>query len=196
LASFSRFVSATSPVSLHQIVASGEIYTGRKYSGKISNMSKLPRAVLAGLLILAIPVQGFAATAMLFCVSGHQHDRGATTTDQPPAHDRHSDFSGHASLHPGNMQAIAHRSHDEAKFATSLQPEDAIQGDSVPIQVGKLGDGKCSACATCCTGSVIVNTQSVSPVAMTGSDLIPSIQESFLSHISEGFDPPPRSILA
>ncbi|TSA11437.1 MAG: hypothetical protein D4R79_09525 [Comamonadaceae bacterium] len=60
-------------------------------------MRKLTGTILAWLLLLAIPLQGYAATAMLFCGPGH-HGVLAQTGIQPAnAEHRHGELlQGHA----------------------------------------------------------------------------------------------------
>lgn len=136
-------------------------------------MRFLNRILLAWLLMLAIPLQGFAATAMLFCAPAH-HSTMATK------------------LQPSN----SHHGHDAASSASGTHAHQATAAQAEPAKVNPLGGGKCSSCTTCCTGSVLVSTLITKPVATTSSVLIPFALASFASHVPEGFDPPPRSTLA
>lgn len=158
-------------------------------------MRLLTRTVLAWLLMFAIPLQGFAATAMLFCAPSH-HGVVATTMNQQAAHDHHASTTGHVEHQHDNMQQVSHHGQDAGKSAANSQFDNSTRNHATPIKVGKLADGKCSACAACCTGSALLSTRSMNHVAMTGSVLIPFALESYVSHIPKGFDPPPRSILA
>lgn len=148
-------------------------------------MCKLTRIVLAWLLMLAIPVQGFAATAMLFCAPSH-HSTVGQATSQSFVVDHHSGLPAQAE----------HQHGDHAESTSASQSGDLSVGHLDFAKIGKAGDGKCSACATCCTGSIIVSTQSFNHAAMTGSELISFIQESFVNYTPEGLDPPPKSFLA
>lgn len=149
-------------------------------------MCQLTRTLLAWLLMLAIPVQSFAATTMLFCAPNH-HNVVAQSNSQSPA------FAHHAGL-PAN---VGHQHGEQAQPASSAsQSGDLSVGYVDFAKIGKAGDGKCSACAACCTGSLIVSTHSFSPLAMVGSELISFIQELFVNYTPEGLDPPPKSFLA
>jgi hypothetical protein len=156
-------------------------------------MSILTRTILAWLLMLAIPVQGFAATAMLFCAPSHHGVvRVVSSVDT-------SSLTGSDNVSHHHSQTQQSTNHHGAS-AVSLGSNDA--GDhhgltkSSPIKIGKVADGKCSACAMCCTGSVITSTPSSHAVATTASNQIPFAMESFASYVPEGLDPPPRSLIA
>lgn len=159
-------------------------------------MCFLTRTVLAWLLMLAIPMQGFAATAMLFCAPSHHGVVSTITASQVavPA----LKASEHSAHHHSGMQQSAH--HESESDVSSTATSDAADSldltKTAPLKIEKLADGKCSACATCCTGSALVGTPVMNSVAMTGSDSIPFTLESFVSYVPEGSDPPPRSILA
>lgn len=156
-------------------------------------MRFLTRTVLAWLLMLAIPMQGFAATAMLFCAPSHHSVVSTITASQVAAPALQASEHHHA-----DMQQSAHHEYasDVSSSTTSAAPDSLDLTKTTPLKIGKLADGKCSACATCCTGSALVGTVLMNSVAMTGSDSIPFALESFVSYVPEGFDPPPRSILA
>ncbi len=159
-------------------------------------MHFLTRTVLAWLLMLAIPVQGFAATAMLFCAPSHHGVVSTITAFQVAASKPQA--SEHSAHYHAGMQQSAHHEHesDVSSSATSNAADSPDLAKTAPLKIGKVADGKCSACATCCTGSALVSAPQMNPVAMTGSDSIPFTLESFFSYVPEGFDPPPRSILA
>ena len=156
-------------------------------------MHLLTRTVLAWLLMLAIPMQGFAATAMLFCAPSHHSVVSTSSASQVAAPTLQA--SAH---HDAGMQQSAHHEYesDVSSSSTSAASDSLDLTKTAPLKIGKLADGKCSACATCCTGSALVGTVLMNSVAMTGSDSIPFALESFVSYVPEGSDPPPRSILA
>ena len=131
-------------------------------------MRDLTRTLLVWLLMLAVPVQGFAASAMLFCSPSH--------------HQAMSQLSNHHA-----MQA-QHQHGDHANAMAADQ--------TTAAKMDKTMDGKCSACAACCIGSSIVSGQFFNPIVMAGSERIPFIAESFVNYTPEGLDPPPRSFLA
>lgn len=160
---------------------------------KIRVMCRLTKFVLAWLLMLTIPMQGFAATAMLFCAPSHHSVVSIISASQVA--DPTLQTSAH---HHAGMQQSAHHEYesDVSSSSTSAATDSLDLAKTAPLKIEKLAGGKCSACATCCTGSALVGTPVMNSVAMTGSDSIPFTLESFVSYVPEGFDPPPRSILA
>lgn len=147
-------------------------------------MYKWTRILFVWLLMLAIPVQGLAATAMLFCTSSH-HSTVGQDFSQSFVVDHHFGLPAQVELRHG-----AH-----GKSTSASQSGDLSIGDLAFAKIEKSEDGKCSACATCCIASINVSTQSFNHVAITGSELISFIQKSFVNYIPEGLDHPPKSFL-
>lgn len=159
-------------------------------------MQFLTQTVFAWLLMFAIPVQGFAATAMLFCAPSHHGGVVVSTVTQADALTlKTTEYTAHH--HVGMAQSSHHENESDVSSSVSSDVDDSFGlNKAVQLKVGKLGDGKCSACATCCTVSALVGTPIMNPVATIGSDSIPFTLESFASYVPEGSDPPPRSIFA
>jgi hypothetical protein len=152
-------------------------------------MCRLTKFVLAWLLMLAIPMKGFAATAMLFSAPSHHSVVSTSSASQVAAPTLQASAHHHADM----QQSTHHEYESDVSSSTTSAASDSLDlTKTAPLKIGKLADGKCSACATCCTGSTVL----MNSVAMTGSDSIPFALESFVSYVPEGFDPPPRSILA
>jgi len=133
------------------------------------------------LLLLAIPMQGQAATAVLFCGAGH-HGVLAQTSAQP------------ASEHHSAKVATAELAQDESTGVAAPGHEQAV---TTPVsQIGEWtvdhagGDDKCSAY------TVLVGSSSAVQLPATVSQPIPYALEFFVNHIPKHLDPPPRAILA
>jgi hypothetical protein len=152
-------------------------------------MRFLTRTLLAWLLVLTIPVQGFAATAMLLCASGHQSNprsvqmtlhaasQSETQAAAPSNHLQHQ--AAHGTSHAGHD--AAHTNHADAEVTSHAHAPDK---------------GKCSACASCCVGTALVAAPFISPVSPVGNLVIAFTLAVFASYVPEGLDPPPRSFLA
>ena len=145
------------------------------------------RLLLALALMLAIPVQGFAASAMLLCgmasPSGHAGMSGPSSQ------------SGLASPHHGSHQmAHDHSAGDMADAAVSDPGAHHGHGDKAGDPAAK--HGKCSTCASCCMGAAMVSALVPQAPASMGSVMIPFTPQSFADHTPAGLDPPPRSFLA
>lgn len=85
------------------------------------------RLFLACLLLVAVPFQGMAAAAMLFC--GLPPHEAASVAAQPTHH------HGHAAAQVQDDRAAVLDHHDGPGFA----------------------DAKCSACAACCWGAAVAD---------------------------------------
>ena len=96
------------------------------------------RLLFAWIVMIAIPVQGFAAASMMFCGKGSAHHAQAAAVHQ----------------HDAGTPAHDHATH---------QPQAQAAAEQAPM---KLSDGasatnlahKCSACASCCHGVAIAQT--------------------------------------
>jgi hypothetical protein len=135
------------------------------------------RTALVWLLLLAVPLQGFAASAMLFC--GMAHGDAALQLTH-----------GHASLNGGDGHAHAGDLHDHGV----LQDVDGPVGaDSA---ASDLHGGSCSVCASCCSGAALLlsSVNVVSPFAHDAPVLASSRAEP--GQNSPGPDRPPRILLA
>jgi len=138
-------------------------------------MGKRFARALAWLLIVALPMQGYAAATMVNC-SGTHHE---VAVDH--GHD------ANANHHQGHAD---HSSHPH---------EVASAGDNVDAQMGDLANLAstltCSACAACCVGIAL-------PIALAAQTFAAPASEPYFQRISptvdvllKGPDKPPRFIL-
>jgi hypothetical protein len=142
-------------------------------------MSRVLRLVLIGLMVLAVPFKGVAATAMLSC--GDAHHGVATTA---AAHGPHA-----ATAH--EERGAAHTHEHDASVAAPHAP-DAGNNDSNSAGAHIL---KCSACAPCCAaaapGSEAIVLAEPDVVASVGQGV-----EAWCSGVTSDLpDRPPRLIL-
>jgi hypothetical protein len=142
-------------------------------------MSRVLRLVLIGLMVLAVPFKGAAATAMLSCGEAH-HGVGTATVAHGP-HDTVAD----------EERAAAHTHAHNASVAVQQAPDDG-NNDSGPAGVHIL---KCSACAPCCAaaapGSEAIALGEPDVVAFVGLGV-----EPWCSGVTGDLpDRPPRPIL-
>lgn len=156
-------------------------------------MRFLDRILFVWLLMLAIPLQGFAATAMIFCTPSHHSTTNVVVGKVASAT---LEATEHAAHHHANGAHSSHHEDKSSAYASSNNSDDTTIKTNTPLKIEKHGDSKCSACAACCASSAIVCSTLVNPVATTGSEPIPFTLESFFSYVPEGSDPPPRPILA
>ena len=140
------------------------------------------RSVLMWLLLIALPVQGFAAATMLNCGPNHQQMWQASAAAK-------ADPSVHAA-HDHHHKAV---DADAGEAPTAGQPSD--DGNSL-TQLNKAAKFKCSACAACCMGIALP----ASPLAITALlvDSAPQLEGSavHVDFVSTGPDRPPRTARA
>jgi hypothetical protein len=132
---------------------------------------KLFRTLIVWLLLLAIPLQGYAAVTMSLCATGTPTPVAQVIDDgDQAAHQHHVAQPGDAG------HAIA----------ADAQPD----GSHCP---SPDGTSKCSTCAACCV--VAGNTHPVVTLATAkpvGSESIPYIAIFDTAHISTGLERPPH----
>ena len=152
-------------------------------AARLGSMKRFVRCFVMWLLVLALPVQGFAASTMLLCGTGHH----GTAQAIEGGHD-------HASHMPMGAQDLADSSaHDQAAQATPSDDESAIGPQSAkPAKVV----GKCSACAACCTVAFLP-TNVIAFTAPAPSRAPPVVElTTVVGFFTDGPDRPPRILLA
>jgi hypothetical protein len=131
------------------------------------------RKLLIWVVMALLPLQGYAAAAMISC--GPMHAQMSAAAEHPHHHDA----------------GAAHQSHDHHQ-------QDGPAGDrQAPSNDTDLFKFKCSACAACCTGSA---APSPVPPAVTADAShgvrIPFFESPEGGIVLDGLDRPPRTSLA
>src|SRR5690242_10431470 len=101
-------------------------------------MNRVFKTILMWLMVLAIPMQGFASV-----VCGPNHHRNVLITK----HVAHS--------HEGMMHA--HADHDHHQLDQQLAADDDTTNDS-SAALDKPANSKCSSCAACCVGVAMLSS--------------------------------------
>lgn len=124
------------------------------------------------LMLIALPMQSFAAVTMLHCAPRHEAIAAVV-------HEHHaSGMEGH--------EGHTHH-HADADAGTNSQTDD----------IPTISTDKCSACSTCCMSSMAMTyPQWMSPIQIGAPVLVPHPALSFHSIILDGPQRPPRSFLA
>lgn len=143
-------------------------------------MSKFWRIALAWLLAVALPIQGYAAQAMMLCGPTHHqsaavqvsasHDHGV-----PAMHDEHRSAASH------HGSAVTASDTDQSQQAKDLKSGHA---------------GKCSACASCCSAAAIATAVLSVAVIPQNSPVVSTIPAGHAHESLGGLDRPPRQFLA
>lgn len=141
------------------------------------------RTALMWLLLLALPLQGFAAATMLNCGPNHHRLLVAATAEPNGGH-------GHSAV--GQHQHVTGVADDHHQSVS-----DGGANDLPPAHhLDKLTKVKCSACAACCMGAALPTAAlaiASVPPAMTTASFVSTPHVDFLS---DGLDRPPRLLLA
>lgn len=142
-------------------------------------------------MVIAMPLQGMAASAMLFCGPSHQRMLQALVLELPAAAAGHVHGHAHgasAAAHGVHMHGDAHGPH----ASPSLQSAEADGAHGLMPHHGKFS---CSACAACCSVLALP-----APFALPeASRPVHAVQMApvapITSHQPDGLDRPPRTVL-
>lgn len=155
-------------------------------------MNRVFRAFLVWVMVIAMPVQGMAASVMLFCGPSHERMMQGLMADAPALASSQTTAPGH------DLMAADHGAHEHAVPAHSVADEPAAGADANDV-TGLLphhGKFSCSACAACCS-ALALPASFVLPVPSSPEYLAPmSPVEPVASHQPDGLDRPPRTVLA
>lgn len=154
-------------------------------------MSRIVRAFLVWVMVIAMPVQGMAASAMLFCGPSHERMMQGLVLEVPAA------ASGHVHDHEHGGPAADHgvQAHSDSNGpAASQAPQNA---DAVGPQgfVPHQGKFSCSACAACCSVLAIPAPFALPEAPSPVHPLHMAPVAPVASHQPDGLDRPPRTVL-
>jgi hypothetical protein len=146
-------------------------------------MSRFLKIAILWLLAFALPMQGFASSAMPDCGAAHQ-----------PAsqHGMHR-AQGQQAHHHEQLSASQHHVADASQVSSNdSSSNDSSSNDSHHHN----GAGKCSACASCCLSSAISAPPTLDPVAPLPAGLETGVQpdQQFTAYFPEGLERPPHSL--
>lgn len=128
------------------------------------------RRLLIWIMLIALPLQSYAAAGMIYCAPTH-HAVGAVADS---AH-VHAEPDAHAHHHDDMAMADEHSDHDH----------------SAPY---KNGASKCSACSACCLGIAVIGTLDSRIHLPAGSPImVARATHAHTSAILDGPQRPPRT---
>lgn len=142
--------------------------------------------MLAWLVAVALPVQGFAAATMLSCGPGHERTAGAVEVG--PAQASHG---AHGTVEP---EAVANATTPGAATPDASHPDASPPDASRPLAVA--GAFTCSACAACCVATVLPATTVVVAAQRPAAEAIPERLQPSGDFVVERLEHPPRGFLA
>ncbi len=157
-------------------------------------MRRVVRAFLVWVMVIALPVQGMAASAMLFCGPGHGR------TGQEPASHAPAVASHHTAGHGHDLAATDHGAHAPAVHAAphsgASEPSAASSSDGADGLFPHHGKFSCSSCAACCSALALPASFSLPETPGPAHPLRTSAEAPVASHQPDRLDRPPRTVLA
>lgn len=150
-------------------------------------MHRVLRVLLVWFMVIAMPVQGMAASAKVFC--GPSHGR----MTQAPALGASGWAAGHA-MHAGHdASAHPHGGHAHAAFLAETGDAAAPAAEDGGSPSTHPGPFSCSACAACCMALALPPSfalpEPMGPVQAVSMAPV----EPVATHQPDGLDRPPRS---
>lgn len=142
-------------------------------------MASAFRYVLVWLLSLAIPAQGVAAATMLHCGPSHHRQAQAAAA----VHDQHAGHHAASVSHNG--------AHEHVATATAGETTDGASSS-----LGSSDQGKCGACANCCSAFAIPVAAPTLAEVSSPTLRFPPLPLAFEPVDIDGLKRPPRSALA
>ena len=136
-------------------------------------MTRTLRSVLTWLLLVAVPLQGYAAAGMLFC--GAVGERAPVAAGAEHHHDHATSPLGSTHQH----EATADASDDGAAW-----------------DLHDVMHGKCSACSSCCSVAVLPSAPIASAVLERGAAPFIDYERADTGHGPARLERPPRLHLA
>ena len=149
-------------------------------------MKRFVRCFVMWLLVLALPVQGFAASTMLLCGAGHHGTVQATEGGH--------DHASHMHMGAQDVSAVSESAAHDHAADTPLSHEDSAFSPLTAKHANVMG--KCSACAACCTVAFLP-TNVIAFTAPAPSRVLPVVElTTHAGFIADGLERPPRLPLA
>lgn len=143
------------------------------------------RTLLICLLAFALPMQGAAAAAMVFC-GPHHHDAAAVAAAA------HETAATHAATQPGPQLAAP------AQVAATGDPAEVLDAaeTAAPSKFATADVNKCSVCAACCSSAAMHQAAPKLPVVEAAAADFAALASSVEPCAVGGPERPPRPLLA
>jgi hypothetical protein len=154
-------------------------------------MRRIVRAFLVWVMVIAMPVQGMAASAMLVCGPSHERMMRGLVPEASAAASRDAHDHAHGGFAPEHG---VHR-HTDSSGPDASQALQSADADGPPGLVPHHGKFSCSACAACCSVLALPAqfTLPEAPGLVHPAHMAPVAP--IASHQPDGLDRPPRTVL-
>lgn len=155
-------------------------------------MQRIVRAFLVWVMVIAMPVQGLAASTMLLCGPSHERMMQGLVLDVSAS------APGHAGDALHEMTAMDHGDHGHSGCGATIAPAPPVgtHGDGAGSLFPHHGTFNCSACAACCSAIALPASFEVPEVVRTAHAMRSPPMAPVASHQPDGLDRPPRALLA
>lgn len=139
------------------------------------------RRLILWIMLIALPLQSYAAASMLYCAPMHQ-TMAMQTMVPADAHAMHGD---HADADPAHIQHAEH-----CDMAMAADGDDSSDQSPQPHKVA----GKCSACSACCMCTAAVSSAPATTFSSPGAVIMaPHLVDTLTSVSLEMLQRPPRT---
>jgi hypothetical protein len=144
--------------------------------------------LLTYLLLVAMPMQGFAAATMLACGPNHDSLHGSVAQVVATGKQaQHPHSGGHSHKHEISAASAENASTGEAAQAQTVSGVPSAHTDA---------DFKCDACGPCCLAAALTTDVVIRVVPVSSSADFPDPTCNYLSPALGVLDRPPRHVLA
>ena len=161
-------------------------HTGLCYKGAMTRSAR--RFLLTCLLLVALPIKGFAATSMLACAPNHHQMYGAAAQDVEPAGFAWHDHGDGVSHQHADIQSLA-----SGPGHSVTSSDDTASTAQFSHSSAKFG---CGNCAPCCASAVLTGDVIIPITAPATTADFPVSTVSHRSPPIGRLDRPPRLIFA
>ena len=152
-------------------------------------MSFLTKTFFAWLLMFAVPLQGYAASTILFCGPGHHTSASRMSPSAAELNTKSSVKNDHSVAHHDHASHMHGQGKSTSDQATAVSPQDHA---STQVAGEHLAD-KCSMCAFCCGGAAMISTFTLPPLERASSMVEPLPQPLIVGITVHGLERPPRA---
>ncbi len=145
------------------------------------------RVLLVCLLLVALPLRGFATTSMLACGPNHQQKLGAVGQDV--------EYAGSAWHDHAN--GVSHQHSDKQRLASIAGQSSQTSGHTTSAgRFSSLSSAfECGTCALCCASAVVTSNTSVPITFAANATDFPAFARAYPFPPVHRLDRPPRIII-
>lgn len=142
-------------------------------------------------MVIAMPVQGMAASAMLFCGPSHERMMQGLVREAPAA----AQVDVHEHAHGGSAADHGVHPHTDSHGPDASQGHESADADGAQGLMPHHGKFSCSACAACCSVLALPAPFALPEASSPVHPVRMAPVAPIASHQPDGLDRPPRAVL-